>query len=123
MLKSAEVAYGALLNVLGGEDILRLMIDADEFAPVYATNQGLKFTFRSGVERELRSVQFVPMAVPAGANGEYTYTYEYQLRMIVQSLIANNWRLVKPYHCVDMMSLDNMVRTFSTVTRLTLSFP
>jgi hypothetical protein len=122
MLEPEEVTYDALLEVLGGREWLELMINARDFEPVYRPNMGLSFTFKVTEDDKLRMAKFTPMAHSSTNDPFYAPSYKYDLRMTIEALNGLSFELVKPYHCVDFMVLDNMARTFEVVTHLTLTF-
>lgn len=57
------VYHTALLELLGGEDLLSLMINANDFYPLYSNGQGLRFTFYG--QGEKKSAYLYPMAYNA----------------------------------------------------------
>jgi len=123
MLELEEVTYDALLEVLGGQEWLELMINARDFEPIYHVGkQGLSFTFKVAEDDKLRMAKFTPMAHSSTNDPFYAPSYKYDLRMTIEALNGLSFELVKPYHCVDFQSLDNITRTFEVATNLTLTF-
>lgn len=122
MFKADQVTYNSLLDTFGGRELLELMINARDFAPVYHDDKGLSFTFKVAMEDKLRMVKFVPMAYSTTSDSFYAPSYQYQLRMTIETLNGLSFELAKPYHCVDLEHPENVVKVFETAAKVTVSF-
>lgn len=105
-----DVLYESLLDILGGKHILELMINARDFRPMYARQQGLVFHFNVSYDCDPRVAKFYVLAT-------------YQVRLVVEKMFGDNtYGIEKPYHCVTVSKPTNLVHVFETITGTTLSF-
>jgi len=126
MFKADQVTYDALLEALGGREMLELMINARDFdcvhRPTGSSRQGLRFTFKVCEEDLLRLAVFDPMGYSTTSSSFYAPTYDYMVRMTVETLNGLSFELAKPYHCVDLTHPENMVKVFEIAANLTVTF-
>jgi hypothetical protein len=123
VLSCEEVKYEVLLETLGGEDLLSLMIGARNFEPYYNSNStGLQFIFgEPGLE-----VQLVPMAIGSSATSSF-YTADadayYQLGITVARPQHTVSDLLRPaWNQIVIDDLAKLIPTFEKVAKVALSF-
>lgn len=121
MFDLAQVTYGGLLDALGGREMLELMINAQNFAPVsYKFEglsykfEGLSFTFRVSESDHLRRAMFVPV--------QQSFL-QYKIEMSIKAQSKYTYELVKPYHSVILTRPENLVKTFEATAKVALAFP
>jgi hypothetical protein len=111
----------ALIENLGGKDLLELMIGASDFGCVYYPDQGLEFRFRPRNDGYVYKAQFVPMAHSSTLDSFYAPP-TYELMFTFEQLRGLSFVMVKPYHCVTIHRPETLVKVFETTTKTTLSF-
>jgi hypothetical protein len=114
MFDLAQVTYGGLLNALGGREMLELMINAQNFAPVSYKFEGLSFTFRVSESDHLRRAMFVPV--------QQSFL-QYKIEMSIKAQSKYTYELVKLYHSVILTRPENLVKTFEATAKVALAFP
>ncbi len=117
MFKPDEVTYGSLLEQLGGQEWLELMINAYDFEPFARRNLaewGLVFTFQVQKTDKLRMAKFIPVANSSGQ--------DYRVRMTIDTWNGLSFELAKPYHHVVLIAPHHLQQTFTTATSTALTF-
>jgi hypothetical protein len=123
MHQHSKITFDSLLERLGGRELLELMINASNFAPIYSTTLGLRFEFKVAEQDNPRMVSFIPMAYNAyNAPVPYNLEREYELRMVLEERDGQAWKMRKSHHAVVITRFENLIETFETMTHLTLSF-
>lgn len=122
MYTHEDILYDNLLDRLGGQEMLELMIEARDFGPVHYNKQGLRFTFKLQREERLRQAEFIPIAISSTTQSYYAPP-TYQIRLVIQTLNGLSWELVKPYHNVILEHPDRMVKVFEATTLTAITFP
>ena len=118
-----QVTYDSILDVLGGEDMLRLMIDAENFdytERIGRRDCGLRFHFRSG--EDLRKAEFVPIK---GVRFEPTIGFDenyYTISLTIKTFNGGSFEMVKPWDCIRLTNPRNIVKTFETMAKVTVGF-
>lgn len=119
---ASDIKMEALIERLGGRDLLSLMINAESFKSIYHPDQGLSFIYKVSDNDCLHKVQFIPNAYSSTSDSFYT-PLTYQIRMIVEELRGlSSFTTAKPYHTVNIQRPETLVRTFEVTAKVTLSF-
>lgn len=117
-----DILYKNLLDRLGGRDMLELMINARDFGYVHYNNRGLKFVFRVFENEPPRRAEFAPVIVNSTTQSYYAPA-TYKVQLIVETLGARSWELIKPYHNVILEHPNRLAKVFETLTKVAVTFP
>ena len=118
---ASDIKMEALIERLGGRDLLSLMINAESFKSIYHPDQGLSFVYKINDDDCLHQVQFIPNAYSSTSDSFYA-PLTYQIRMVIEELRGLSFATAKPYHTVDIQRPETLVRTFETTAKIALSF-
>lgn len=121
MFSHDDILFENLLSLLGGRDMLELMIRATNFNYIYYNSQGLTFTYYLPHDDEPMLAKFVPMALGSTGQSYYAPT-TYQIVMTVERITGAGFIMEKPYHHVTVDSPHHLVKVFEKVARVAVSF-
>lgn len=110
-----DINYIRLAEILGGEDILRLMIEADGFEPIYHNDEGLRFTFRSPMRGRIERVHLIPHVVASGST--MIRDPYYQIRIVLMDDLTGG-----DQSSVVTDSMDELPRMFERAANVAITF-
>lgn len=110
-----DVKWRALVENLGGEDVLSMMIGAYDFSPLYYNDEGLQFFYTRGTDRVLHHrATFNPINVEHSLlSGSHSYN--------IGIRVHHAWDQLNDYTGIAYHPSE-LIKTFEKVSGLVVGF-